>query len=104
VRRVVWSESALSDFCEVLEYIAADDVRAAEQVAERIEQAIETLVFMPTGRKGRVGGTYEKVVTGLPYIVAYALSEERSGEERLTVLRIIHGARHWPSGEWPGDS
>jgi plasmid stabilization system protein ParE len=48
--------------------------------------------------------TYEKVVTGLPYIIAYALSEERSGEERLTVLRIIHGARHWPKDEWPGES
>lgn len=27
---------------------------------------------MPTGRKGRVSGTYEKVVGGLPYIIAYA--------------------------------
>ena len=104
MRRVVWAESALWDFCEVLQYIAADNLDAAEQVAERIEQAIENLAFMPTGRKGRVGGTYEKVVTGPPYIIAYALSEERSGEERLTVLRIIHGARHWPKDEWPAES
>ena len=75
-----------------------------KQVAERTEQAIENLAFMPTGRKGRVGGTYEKVVAGVPYIIAYALSEARSGEERLTVLRIIHGARHWPRDEWPGES
>ena len=104
MRRVVWSESALSDFCEVLEYIAADNVSAAEQVAERIAQAVEKLAFTPTGRKGRVGGTYEKVVTGLPHIAAFALSEERSGEDRLTVLRMIHGAHHWPRGEGPGDS
>ena len=101
MRRVVWSESALSDFCDVIQYIAADNVDAAQRVAERIEQAIDTLAFMPTGRMGRVAGTYEKVVSALPYSVAYTLSEELSGEDALTVVRIIHGARNWPERGWP---
>lgn len=102
MRRVVWAESALSDFCEVIEYIAADNIDAAAKIAERIDHAIESLAFMPTGRKGRVAGTYEKVVSGVPYIIAYALSEELSGAETLTVLRIIHGARQWSEDQWPG--
>ena len=102
MRRIVWAQSALSDYCEVIAYIATDDVAAAEKVAERIDHVIENLAFMPTGRRGRVAGTYEMVVAGLPYIVAYSLSEELSGAETLTVLRIIHGARDWPDSRWPG--
>jgi len=101
VRRVVWSESALTDYCDVVEYIAADSVDAAKNVAQRIDDTIETLAFMPTGRQGRVAGTYEKVVSGIPYIIAYALSDDPSHTEMLTILRIIHGARHWPEDQWP---
>ena len=101
MRRVFWSEDALAEFCALLQYIAADDPAAATRVAERFEAAIGGLAQMPTGRRGRVAGTYEKVVAGLPYIVAYALGETSAGEGRVTVLRIIHGARNWPEGEWP---
>lgn len=101
MRRVVWSESALTDHCDVIEYIAADNVDAALNVAQRIDDTIEKLAFMPTGRQGRVAGTYDKVVSGIPYIIAYSLSEERSGSEMLTVLRVIHGARGWPEDKWP---
>ena len=101
MRRVAWAESALSDYCEVIGYIATDNVAAAEKVARRIDHVIENLAFMPTGRRGRVAGTYEALVADLLYIVAYSLSEELSGAETVMVLRIIHGARHWPEGQWP---
>jgi plasmid stabilization system protein ParE len=103
VRRVFWSEDALAEFCALLRYIAADDPAAAAKVAERIKAAVDGLAQMPTGRQGRVAGTYEKVVAGLPYIVSYALDETPAGESRLTILRIIHGARNWPEGAWPED-
>ncbi len=48
---------------------------------------------MPTGSKGRVPGTYEKVTHGMPYIVARALGDEPKGHETDTILRVIHGAR-----------
>ena len=100
MRQIVWSETALDDFCELIAYIMADNPQAAESVAERVERCIELLGEMPTGRRGRVSGTYEKVVSGLPYVIAYALTERPVGEE-VTVLRIIHGARDWSEGEWP---
>ncbi len=36
-------------------------------------------------------GTRELVVTGTPYIVPYRVK----GQE-VEVLRVYHGARHWP--------
>jgi plasmid stabilization system protein ParE len=56
---------------------------------------------MATGRKGRVGGTYEKPVPRLPYIMAYALSTLADGSEAVVILRVIHGVRNWPEDEWP---
>ena len=90
MRRVSWSEDALAEFCEVIAYIAADDPVAAAKVAERIEKAIDGLAEMPTGRKGRVSGTYEKVVAGLPYIITYALGGMPTGEGRLLAQSCCH--------------
>jgi toxin ParE1/3/4 len=56
---------------------------------------------MPTGRRGRVAGTYEKILSGLPYIIAYVLETTPAGEEVLAVLRVIHGARQWSHKGWP---
>jgi plasmid stabilization system protein ParE len=55
---------------------------------------------MATGRPGRVGGTYEKPVTRLPYIIAYAI-DLVAGRETVVILRVIHGARDWQLDEWP---
>ena len=56
---------------------------------------------MATGRPGRVAGTYEKVVPGLPYILAYAIQPLPDSAELIVILRTIHGARDWPKGKWP---
>lgn len=56
------------------------------------------LADFATGHPGRVAGTYEKSVTRLPYIIAYALSED--GRD-LVVLRVIHTSRNWVADQWP---
>ncbi len=101
MRDVVWSDSALDDMDSLAAYIAADNQTAALRVLERIERTVENLSHAPTGRSGRVAGTYEKPVRGLPYIVAYALQRKPREIERIVILRVIHGARNWPEGEWP---
>ena len=103
MRRVVWSEEARQDFRGIIAYITDHNPRAAARMADRIEEAVGNLAAMPTGRRGRVAGTYEKVLPGLPYIIAYALETTPAGEEPLAVLRVIHGARDWPEGRWPGE-
>jgi plasmid stabilization system protein ParE len=101
VKEVVWSQTALDDLDAALAHIAADNEVAAGKVLDRIEQTATGLGQRATGRRGRVAGTYEKSVTGLPYIIAYALRERGSGSECVIILRVIHSARNWPAGGWP---
>ena len=98
---VVWSEDALDDLDSTIGYIAADNPAAARKVLDRLEATAESLGQVATGRPGRVAGTYEKSVRGLPYIIAYALQSLPNGRERIVILRVIHGARNWLAGEWP---
>ena len=43
------------------------------------------------GRPGRLAGTRELVIPGLPFIVPYA---EYGGE--IVILRIVHTSMKWP--------
>jgi toxin ParE1/3/4 len=99
-RPVRWSRAALEDLKQQIRHIARDNPAAARSVAERIDAAVVALGNRPVGRPGRVGGTYEKSVVGLPYIVAYCV-EMVEGHETLFILRLIHTARDWPRKEWP---
>lgn len=98
MRDIVWSDEALDDFDSAIHFFARDGTRSAHLVADRIEQAIDSLADMPTGRPGRVQGTYERVVQRGPYIIAYTLSDAA-----VRIARIIHSARDWPEGEWPAE-
>jgi toxin ParE1/3/4 len=73
MRPVVWSTEALRDNLEILTSLAADNPLAAERVVDAIAETGNGLGAMPTGRPGRVGGTYEKPLVRYPYIIAYAL-------------------------------
>lgn len=97
-RRVQWSNDALDDLLEQIAHIAADNPDAAEQVAQRIREIGTGLGTYATGHPGRVGGTYEKSVPRLHYVVAYALTD---GDRTVSILRVIHTARDWRGEEWP---
>jgi toxin ParE1/3/4 len=98
VRTLRWAFEARDDLVGIVSFIAQDSPVAALSVLDRIESVARRLAEFPTGRVGRVKGTYEAPIAGLPYIVSFAVNE--SGAEVL-VLRIIHGARDWPDGGWP---
>jgi toxin ParE1/3/4 len=91
MRPVVWSLDAQQDYFDILHYIASDNPFAAESVVDAIEKAGNDLSEFATGRPGRVAGTYEKPV-GLPYVVAYSITNKGSGEV-ISILRVIHMAR-----------
>jgi toxin ParE1/3/4 len=101
VRKVFWSASSLADLMSIIDWVADDNPQAALDVIERIEASGEALAFMATGRKGRVPGTYEKPIAGLPWIIAYSIETRPDGHERIAILRVIHGSRRWPEGKWP---
>lgn len=100
-RAVVWSHVARAEYLNVIRYIAADDPDAAARVADRVEAAGALLADFATGRAGRVHGTYEKVVSVLPYILAYEIVTHPDGAETVAILHVLHGARDWPPGRWP---
>ena len=86
---------------EISSYISERNPVAADRVSRRFLETIGALARLPTGRPGRVAGTHEKVVAGLPYIVAYELGTDLDGSEAVYLLRIIHAARDWRRDRWP---
>ena len=99
-RGVEWSRDALDDLKAQIATIAGENPAAAQRVADRLRDTGDALGEMPTGRPGRVAGTYEKSVTGLRTIIAYALTP-REDREIVSILRVIHTSRDWPNNEWP---
>jgi len=76
----------------IAEYIAQDNQTAAYAVHEAILRQVGRLAEHPQiGRPGRVEGTRELVVSGMPYIVAYRVTDQD-----VTILRVLHGAQQWP--------
>jgi len=102
-RPVSWSSSARNDYFAIIRYIADRNPDAAERVADKIEEAVDSLSDFGTGRAGRVQGTYEKVLASLPYIIAYEIIRQPEGDEMISILHVVHGARDWPAGQWPSE-
>jgi toxin ParE1/3/4 len=91
--RLRWTRLAEGDLEAIAEYIGQDSPAAAVRVVlELIDQA-EKLLSRHTaaGRPGRVIGTRELVIQGLPYIIPY-----RVHDNTIEILRVLHTARRWP--------
>jgi toxin ParE1/3/4 len=100
-RPVFWSAEALGEIDTAIACLAARNPTAAKAVVTDLRDAGNRLGRAATGRPGRVLGTYEKSVTGRPYLIAYAIDTSPDGGDRIVILRVIHTARNWPSGRWP---
>jgi toxin ParE1/3/4 len=99
-RPVRWSADALTDLAEQTVYVAAENPAAARRLAEALDRTALALGDMPTGLPGRVTGTYEKSVTGLSYILAYAITQT-GGKEEIAIVRVVHtSAGDWSAEAW----
>ncbi|MEQ9434228.1 MAG: type II toxin-antitoxin system RelE/ParE family toxin [Hyphomonas sp.] len=99
-RPVRWSIEAQTDLADQVADIARDNPAAARRLADAIDRTALGLGDMSTGRPGRVAGIYEKSVTGLPYILAYAITQA-GGEEAMAIVRVIHTSRDGTAERWP---
>ena len=90
---LVWSPQAVDDLAALRAFIAQDDSKAAQRIAARIVQAVETLIPANPhiGRPGRVPGTRELVIAQTPFVAPY-----RVRDGTIEILRVFHGARRWP--------
>lgn len=90
---IEWTRPAIEQLDQSYDYIASTNSEAvAANVVERIVEAVQRLNLFPlSGRPGRVAETRELVVSDLPFIVAYAITERR-----VLILAVYHTARQWP--------
>jgi len=90
--RLKWTHAASRDLDSVEQYISRDNADSAIETVLEIILHVEMLAERPgIGRPGRIDGTRELVIAGLPYVAAYL---HRS--DAVTVLRVLHGAMKWP--------
>ena len=91
--RLRWTKRAERDLDDIASYIGQDSPAAAARVVLELIDHVETrLPGRPAiGRPGRVLGTRELVIGGLPYIVPY-----RVRENDIEILRVLHTSRRWP--------
>lgn len=91
--RVKWRPLAEEDHEQIVDYIAEDNLLAAIEVGDEIVCQVEELKTFPeSGRRGRIQGTRELVINGLPYVVPY-----RIVDSTVEILRIYHTSRLWPA-------
>jgi plasmid stabilization system protein ParE len=89
--KAIIDDQASDDLDEIYAWIAKDRPEAADSVIDRILTAIGNLARLPhMGHAGRVAGTYEWVVRGLPYIIVSEIARERN---ELVVIGVFHRAQ-----------
>jgi len=89
---VVWDEAAQEDLAEIVEYIADFNQVAAEQLRERLENAVLPLgeypLMYPESRK--MPGCRE-IVAHPNYLIFY-----RVLPDRIRIEMVAHGRRNFP--------
>lgn len=91
---VRWSARANRALTRIYEFIAEREPAAARNVAARIVAAADRLGEYPTGRPGRVAGTYEKSLPDLHYILQYRVRAGGSAGE-VFILDVKHARQDW---------
>ncbi len=87
-----WTRKAEADLADQCDHIAKDDPVLAARIGGDIFRTIQGLSDFPLrGRSGRVDGTRELVLAGLPWIAVYAVTDST-----IVVLRLLHGAQAYP--------
>jgi len=90
--RVRWTTPAREQLSNAYDYLEAENRAAAARVAGQIWESTQLLARHPmAGREGRVEGTWELVIRGTPFLVAYRVTKNE-----VWVLAVLHAARKWP--------
>jgi toxin ParE1/3/4 len=80
---------AIRDVDEIWEWIAAEDMRAADRLGDRIADATDRLTDYPESGTPHpeLGPGIRSLVVGR-YVVLY-----RVGPDSVDIVRVVHGAR-----------
>lgn len=97
MKHVFFSDLARSDLDEIWDYIAQDNVDAADRVIDDLMATIGKLLSMP--HSGRARPELAPRIRSFPcgrYIVFY-----RPEEECIAIARVLHGSRDLASLPYP---
>jgi toxin ParE1/3/4 len=90
--KAIWSPTADRNADAIWEYIAQDNLDAADRILEQLRSSATGLERFPLmGRSGRMRGTRELVIPGTPYILIYRVSRTE-----IEIGRVIHAKQDWP--------
>ncbi len=90
-----WTDLADADLGDIEAYIAKenDPIVAIDVVLNVINTVELVLPDHPhAGRLGRVKGTRELVIDGIPFVAIYRVVES----SQLQILRVLHDTQQWP--------
>ena len=97
--RIRYSDEAMADLQAIVSFGLKEGLPDPKAFVRRLRERLQILAVHPlTGRVGRVDGTRELPLAGLPYIAIYLVSAEAG---LIDVVRILHGAQMWPAAEQP---
>ncbi len=101
MRRVFWTEKALSHLDAIHKYISQNSPRYARRIVEKLLKRSEQIVFFPNS--GRVVPEYEqpdiREVLESSYRLIYLV-----GEEQMDVLAVIHAKQQLDLNEGMSES
>jgi len=87
LRKIVWTEEAISHLEAILAYVSAFNPGAASRLGERLIAVADSLAAF--SERGRDAGEGRREMTSVwPYILRY-----RVKSDTVIILRIRHGAR-----------
>ena len=90
--QVRWTPRAQTDLNDQIDYIAHDNLQAANRMRKVVYEHTQLLEKTPEiGRAGAVACTRELILSGTPYIAVY-----RVKEELVEILRLLNGAQQYP--------
>jgi plasmid stabilization system protein ParE len=90
--RVRWLRSGLRSIEIAEAYIAADNPQAAARLVDTVRSRAQLLADNPKiGRVGRIRGTREMILGGMPFLIVYRLTSDE-----VQVLRRLHTSQEFP--------
>lgn len=92
-----WTDLADVDLDKIETYIAKENSPGvAIDIVMKIVDAVHLILpdHPGAGRPGRLKGSRELVIDGLPFIVIY---RQDYVLDQLQTLRVLHGAQQWPT-------
>ena len=90
VRKVIWSDDAMSDMAEIKDFTSRDSPANAQGVVARIEGAAERVVDFPYA--ARMIPEFQDPERRETFAYQYRLMY-RVEDDRIRILRVVHGRR-----------